>query len=378
MRLSFVLVSAVTVGLAPTLHAQEPLVRAFDRPAVVTGAETPVSHYVYDAATGAVRPVQQAPRGFQTRSVEATSALCFDNLNPSLFMSSHPVTHQELVDWGVKSCGMRGRVTSFTFMYRTSLPSVDLSIAFYLGTTGFGNLGTQIRRFSFQGLPAGFPDGTVPGVPLGVLTLNTMTVDLSANPMCLPDGPIGWGFTNDDLDSGTFLNFAPNGLLGTIDALDVYDDPPARSGVYTGTFNFASQGAAVASVTIQLEEEDGAGLAGVQLLQGSGANPIAFTPIGLPLLGSTWFASVDLSAAPGTTQSTVVVSIAPIVPLATVAGQLLVDFFDPLLVETAGNVQRIDIPNDAALIDLTVYAQALLSLGGPLTLTNGLALTIGE
>lgn len=378
MRLSSVLVSVFVSGLAPTfLHAQQAPVRTFDRPPVgssVNGAGTSVAHFVYDDATGAVRRVQQAPRGFRTRSAEATSALCFDNLNPGLFMSSHPATHQELVDWGVKDCGLRGRVTSFTFMYRTSLPSVDLSIAFYLGTTGFGNLGTQIRRFSFQGLPAGFPDTAA----VGNMTLNTVTVDLSANPLCLPDGPIGWGFTNDDLVSGTFLNFAPNASLGTIDALDVYDDPPAKSGVYTGTYNFASTGFNVASVTVQLEEEDGAGLAGVQLLQGNGSNPLAFTPLGLPLLGSAWFANVDLSAAPGTTQSTMVVSIAPIVPLATVAGQLLVDFFDPLLVETAGNVQRIDIPNDVALVDVTVYAQALLSLGGPLTLTNGLALTIGD
>ncbi|MCA9300526.1 MAG: hypothetical protein KDA28_15755, partial [Phycisphaerales bacterium] len=333
-----------------------------------------VAHFVYDDATGRVRRVQQAPKGFRVQRSGVTSELCFDNLDPNLFMSSHPATHQELVDWGVKSCGMRGRVTSFTFMYRTSLPSVDLSVAFYMGTTGFGNLGTQIRRFGFQGLPAGVED-IQPGIPPGQY-LNTMTVDLSANPMCLPDGPIGWGVTNDDLDSGTFLNHAPNASLGTLDALDVYDAPPAKTGVYTGTYNFASQGVQVASITIQLEEEDGAGLAGVNLLNGNGSNPIAFTPIGFPLLGESWSANLDYGVAPGTTQNSMVISLTPaIFPSNTIAGQLLVDLSDPLLIVTTDKAfHRINIPKDNSLSDLTVYAQTLFFLGGPLTFTNGLAL----
>lgn len=376
MRFPAFLSPAVPLALATLLHAQE-AVRSFDHAPRALGAEQMrVAHFVYDGATGRVRRVQQAPEGFRVARSGVTSELCFDNLDPGLFMSTHPATHQELVDWGVKGCGMRGRVTSFTFMYRTTLPSVDLSIAFYMGTTGFGNLGTQIRRFSFQGLPAGEEDGSVPGSN----TLNTMTVDLSANPMCLPDGPIGWGFTNDDLVSGTFLHYVPTPSLGTIDALDVYDDPPARTGVYTGTYNFASQHVQVASITLQLEEEDGAGLAGVRLLNGSGVNPIAFTPIDLPFLGRPWFANVDFSAAPGATQSTMVVSLAPTIPTATIAGQLLVDVFNPLLVVTGAvgeSFQRMDIPNDPSLLDLDVYVQALLFQGGPLTLTNGLVLTLG-
>lgn len=367
---------ALSLLLAGETRSQTGVVQDFGSATLArVDPSIPVSHFVYDAATGAVRRAHEAPRGFTVQRSAATSELCFDNFMESPWATSHPVTHQELVDWGVKSCGFRGRVTAFTFMYRTTLPSVDVSVAFYVGTTGFGDLGTQVRRFSFQGLPAGDP---FPGFPTP-MTYTAITVDLSANPLCLPDGPIGWGFTNDDLVSGTFLNYAPDPELATLDALDVYDDPPAKSGTYTGTFNFASTGNDIGSVAIQLDEEDGAGLAGVELLRGSGANPIAFVPLGLPTLGSFWFASVDLGAAPGTTQSTLVLAELPTTPIPTIAGEILVDLFSaPLLVQTAGDTQLLAIPSTAALVDRTFYAQTVLSGGGPLTLTNGLTLTIGH
>ena len=370
--MSSVVLSLLTVG---EIGAQSAVVQDFGSASLQRAAPGAGNHFIYDAASGVVRQVSEAPRGFPLPSGAATSAVCFDNVDKTLWASSHPVTHQELVDWGVKQCGFRGRVTSFTFAYKTARPSVDLSIALYVGTTGFGNLGTQIRRFSFQGLPAGedfFGSG---------LTLNTMTVDVSANPSCLPDGPIGWGFTNDDLESGIILSEAPNPLIGTIDALDVYDDPPAKTGVYTGTYNFASQGIQMASIAIEFEEEDGAGLSGVRLLRGSGANPLALVPLGLPTFATHWFADVDLKAAPGATMSTFVLAELPtLAPLPTIAGEILVDLFQaPLLVSVGTTSHRVQIPFfTAALLDRTFYGQCLLSGGGALALTNGLALTIGR
>jgi hypothetical protein len=372
IRASSVVLSLLLTG---EVAAQSGVVQDFGSASLQRAAPSAGTHFVYDAATGVVRQVSEAPRGFPLPSGAATSAVCFDNVDDTLWASSHPVTHQELVDWGVKQCGLRGRVTSFTFAYKTARPSVDLSIALYVGTTGFGNLGTQVRRFSFQGLPAGedfFGSG---------LTLNTLTVDVSSNPICLPDGPIGWGFTNDDLESGIILSEAPNAVLGTLDALDVYDAPPAKTGVYTGTYNFASQGIEMASLSMDFEEEDGAGLSGVRLLRGSGVNPLALVPLGLPTFRTHWFADVDLTRAPGATMSTLVLAELPaLAPLPTVAGEILIDLFNPpVLVSVGTTSHRIVIPQfTAALLDRTFYAQSLLSGGGALELTNGLALTIGR
>ena len=369
ITLPLLLMTAATSVVA----SQEPVKKEFPTLGTVDPTAAVERHWKYDYATGEITPIALPPKGtllIEPQSKSSGTAnldACFENIDDFPFFTSTPVTHQELVDWGTKSCGSGCLVTSFTFRYRSPNPTASLSIAFYLGTTGFGNLGTEIQRFSFQGLPSGDPF-------LNVFA-NTMTVDISSTPMCLPDGPIGWSYTNDDLDTGIFLTEGPWDS-NIIDALDVYDNPPATNGDYSGTFNFASMMVEVGSLQIQLEEEDNPTLAGIRLREGNGANPIALIPRNVPAIGLPWFAVPNFDLVPGSDTSTFLLSAAPLPPISTVAGEILIDLFSPpLLVETTDSFHRVDIPT--SLTGQTFYGQAVLFGGGTLQLTNGLELVIG-
>jgi len=328
-------------------------------------------HHRLDWATGELVTVAGPPGG----AAGARAAVdCFTN-DASPGNSSHPVAHQELVDWGVKSCGASGLVESFTFAYRTdhdgvSTP-VECSVAFYLGTTGFGNLGTEVRRFSFSGLPGGFN------------TVHFVTVDVHAAPLVLPDGPIGWSFTNDDVGSGgafggsgTILAYAPDFTLQTVDALMVYDDPPAPTGTYTGTFNFGP-GTHVGSIWMTLDEDDGTTPATTALRFGSGVNPSVFFPLTPPRLGTSWNAIIDTASFPGTAATAIAMSTAPTPPLPSPLGEVLVDPSRLVLVDVSNAAHSVGLPLNLDLVGLTAYTQGVIAAPSGVRLTNAVDITIG-
>jgi hypothetical protein len=123
--------------------------------------------------------------------------------------------------------------------------------------------------------------------------------------------------------------------------------------------------------------------AGAVVRNGTGLNPLCYTSILKPYLGSTWVAKVDatLFGFPGTA-AIVAGSIHPIAPLLLVPfGELLIDP-TPLIITTVqpvvGGIAIINlpVPLDASLGGITVATQAVVA-GTSLGFGNAIDLTLG-
>ena len=371
--LRLVLATGLALGLAGGAFAQE---KTLTPPPLIypPAPPTEVREIVYDwseqrVVSDTVRPVA-TPRSFST-------PVCFDNSRTGYVWSLFNQVDDEIVDWGVKSCAQTNVVTSFTFGYVSlaSDPSIGgpgaaMTWALYEGTDGFGHLGDQIARLSFTGMPGTlWPGGQ--SMPLFV------TVDLSDDPLVVPDGNIGWGYMNDDGQSGPILAFAPNSQLGIRDALDVYTPGPATDGHYTGTFHWA--GAFMGSFYFQLAEDPGDVLADAVVVNGTGYNPLIFSEITLPVLGSNWLAVIDMSAYPTSPASIVVASSVAIPPFMTSWGEALLDPHALGTQQDLGySLHSIAIPLWPDLAGVIYHTQGAIFLGGGnVVLTNGIDLTLG-
>ena len=120
--------------------------------------EGPIKYFNLDYATGEITPVNPG--------VDATVTAAYDNANCfSGFLATLP-DGEEYLDWGVKSTGLTGVITGFSFGYGTSEldptlggPGASVGINIWNGTPGFCDPGTQVFSQVFTGLPAGSGGG---------------------------------------------------------------------------------------------------------------------------------------------------------------------------------------------------------------------------
>ena len=122
--------------------------------------------------------------------------------------------------------------------------------------------------------------------------------------------------------------------------------------------------------------------ASVTVRNGTGVNPLCYSTVLDPVLGSTWIGAVDATAH-GFPASLVLVlgTLQPIPPFALPFGELLVNPTPIVLNSSAApvgglSIHPIPIPADYALGGLTIYTQAVV-LGASIGLGNGLDLSLG-
>jgi len=347
-----------------------------------------VIRVTYDVQKGALRDRRSVPAG-----TLSFGSACFDNSDLVCDMTAFdPYTigdlpGDELLDWGVKDCDGTGMIQSATFAYRTTAldpadggPGATLSVALYRGTRGFNRPGVEIFRATLTGLPGqDAPAGNPHEAPFVFLTF-----DFGAQPLSLPDGPIGWGYMLlDNLEAqfatGALLVQAPNPALGTIDALDVYQPGPPSNATYSGTFNFGTlcnhpPCCPDASTWLQLVETT----PGATLVNGSGVNPAVFTELLPARLGQAWVTSFDLSAWPNATHTLILLSSRARAPFLTPRGELLVDLTGAVSAPhvSASALHVVPIPLDMNLAGFVLHTQGVVRSPG-VVLTNGLDITIG-
>jgi len=345
----------------------------------------PVVHVVYDVAHDRIASIETLSPG----QANLIAPPCFDN--SAIYLDdTYVVTDpgQELVNWGFKNCPGASRLRSITLLYLSEAQDVAaggpggvLQFSLWSGTRGFNRLGTEIFRRTITGLPSGHL----------VSPTTFLTLDFGANPLPLPDGNIGWGFLQLDGDTGPVLVTAPNVLIGTVDAMDIYSPGPAQAATYLGTFNYGGSGTIChcANTFIQLDEIANNEVASTTVLNGSGVNPQILEELFPPRIGQLWAVRVDVpNPCPGGTlcsgnpDFTILFLSAGnlAAPLASPYGEVLIDpsqrLSAPLLGE--GAYFRL-LPSDISLVGVVLYAQAatLPPASPTVALTNALRLRVG-
>jgi hypothetical protein len=117
----------------------------------------------------------------------------------------------------------------------------------------------------------------------------------------------------------------------------------------------------------------------VSVRNGSGVNPVGYSPLGDPTLGTSWGAQVQL-APPGLPFS--VLAISSVGPFASppgtsahAIGELLIDLsMPPLVRDVAAGEHWIPIPDDPTLVGATLSTQAAAFGPAGLQLQNALDL----
>jgi len=314
--------------------------------------------------------------------------LCYDNSNLGTCISQIPFTvadpGTELLDWGFKSSACTGKVSTLAFAYRTGAldpsvggPGASFGVSVRRGTTGFNNNGTEIYRQVFTGMPGSLT--TFPYSPVVVVK-----IDFSPTPLTLPNGPIGWSYLQLDGQTGPVLVEAPDLVLGTQDALDVFKPGPIAPNSYTGTFNFASQPCKPAECcpygslwfqvgTIENQE------ATSTVQPGSGINPLVFNEVLPAVMGQNWVGQVDLTNFPFA-QATYLLSSRATQPTAlTPFGELWVDTSQPVIAPQIGlGLHIVAVPVSLELVGTLIHTQAVIEMPGQtFQLTNGLDVTMG-
>jgi hypothetical protein len=122
--------------------------------------------------------------------------------------------------------------------------------------------------------------------------------------------------------------------------------------------------------------------ASVAVRNGTGVNPLCYSSVLDPVLGTTWVGSVDATAHGFPVSLVLVVgTLQPITPLALPFGELLVNP-TPIVIDSSAapvsglSIHPVPIPADYALGGLTIYTQAVV-LGASIGLGNGLDLALG-
>lgn len=361
-----------------------------------------VLHVRYDVQAGKVRSVRSA----RPDDLALSGTLCFDNSLIELPIDPQYVVAnpgEELLAFGQKNCPGASRLRSFTIAYRseandTSIggPGAVFGLALFSGSSGFGNVGTEVFRRTFTGLPSnGAPASpTVQydhlGTPFqtGPAPLVFFTIDFGTEPLALADGPTGWSFLQLDGDTGPALVRAPRPILGTHDALDLFSPGPALPANYVGTFNYGGCAGInpwppCANLFIQLDEIANSEVANTTVLNGGGTNPNILEEILPARIGHLWAARVDVVAPPWPNPDFTILyysAAAASAPIATSFGQVLIDpaqqLRSPHLAEGS---YTFSIPPDTALIGTRVFLQAaVLPPAVPSAfLTNALNVRVG-
>jgi len=369
--LSLAVALLATLVPSPAVQAQGLLGPRPDVLRPATGAR--VSHVVYDVQEQRIRSVRQLAPG----ELGIEDPPCFDNSIPTagdLYAWAAPNVGEELVAWGTKLCRETGLVRRITFAYGSHAqetsqggPGAELSVALYRGTRGFGVLGTQIFRATVSGLPSG---------------VAFLTFDFGTRPLLVPDGRIGWSAHELDGTTGLLLVRAPRTILGTADALDVYAPGPAPTGVYLGTFNYGGCSGdpfgLCASLFLQIDEVANSEMAGSEVVNGTGINPLRLSEIQPAQLDRFWSTRIDLTGVTPPAVTLLFVSEAPFGPVLRGVGEVLVDpsrLFVPAL--PGQGFYSLEVPEDASLAGLNLWVQGAVVHPGASFLTNALRVTVG-
>ena len=124
--------------------------------------------------------------------------------------------------------------------------------------------------------------------------------------------------------------------------------------------------------------------AAVTPYNGAGGNPVIYTSITLPILGTGWKSDIDGGSIGASGLSFAVGYSAPLGGIFTAFGELLIDTTSPWLFTSISggssgiSHHTVNIPNDPALAGLNAYVQGYLNnVGGSSQLTNALHLELG-
>lgn len=376
------LLSVALVSLSSALGAPgAQQTDTFARPVVRGGRGSAplerIVHVVYDAQLDRVRSVRSSSPG----ELALGPTPCFDN---SEHVEQYVVANpgEELLSWGRKSCPGASRLRSFTIGYGTEADDVSIggpgaafSVALHQGTLGFGEPGMPIFRRTFTGLPARTTQG---------FAVVLLTIDFGTEPLPLADGQFGWSYMQLDGDTGPLLVFAPKFRLGTVDALDIYSPGPAAPATYVGTFNYGgctrSFVPPCANLYMQLDEIALDEAASTTVLNGSGTNPEILEEVFPARIGHVWAARVRLVLPPtGSANTALFTSRAPIAPLASRYGEILIDpaqLHGPRLGEGS---YTFAIPADTGLVGFQLFVQAVVlpPVATVPFLTNALSIRVG-
>lgn len=280
----------------------------------------------------------------------------------------------ELVDWGVKSCGEANLVRSLTVGYGSQAPigiGGSMTVRVYSFTQGFGSLGTPVAEIELDELPS---DG-----PTLLLTPRYLTLELGEQSFYLPDGPVGWSFQNSDgMTAPLLVDVQP--AASTQNWIDWYTPGPATDGNLQDTFSLGAGGASndpfENSLYMQMFEADGGQIAGVQSIDNP-ANLSALVALNTPVLGQTWQLGFDLAGVPGAGDATLVfLSLQPSAPVSTILGTFLIS--PAAIAVTIETDDQHDLPIliDPEFLGLPIFVQGIYTDGEPF-LTNALVGTIG-
>ncbi|MEW6072794.1 MAG: PKD domain-containing protein [Planctomycetota bacterium] len=118
---------------------------------------------------------------------------------------------------------------------------------------------------------------------------------------------------------------------------------------------------------------------------GTGVNPLVFSSLTDPVLGATWMAAIDAAGHPAAGLTMVAMYDAPLDPLLTAFGEILVAFpplgaflYASLAFSGGGTATHaIPVPADLALLGFVAYTQGVILGGAGPELTNAVDLTLG-
>ena len=180
-----------------------------------------------------------------------------------------------------------------------------------------------------------------------------------------------------------------NGIhqLTDLAALDAYLGQGFASAGAKECFDIDGSGTVDAvdrSLLVDLIEQD---TAAATLRNGSGVNPLAFQPLGDPVLGGLWTAQIDLAGGMNATKGAIFFFPAPSAGSFIAAGELLVDINTPMLlldVEPKNpffgvSYHTLLVPNDPGLLGAMVFSQGVILGPGNvvISLTNAVDLRLG-
>lgn len=353
--------------------------------------EEQLESYALDLDSGVLSYLPRGPVGAGGLAGPASGeALCLNNdidfdQSDSTYEGFGSFVGDEVVDWGVKSCGGSDLVERIRVLYTSTASSSiggSIGLRVYAGTQGFGTLGERVFSVDLEGLPpsdtaAGMPGGGGGGVPL------LLDLDLGSQSFFLPDGPVGWGFQFLDGKTGPVLvDVGP--AVSTQNYLDRYRPGPAVEGNLESTLSLSTVGFPANpfqnSFFIQMFENDGAQLAEAELIPSS-ANLDSLRSVGGPVLGSSWelfFQSFNQTPP----YTTVVVLGGELAPAAfgTALGDLLINVPATLIatsIKTQSLNHSFEIPKVPSLLGQSIFAQgATLTVTGD-QLSNGIVGTFG-
>jgi hypothetical protein len=331
--------------------------------------------------TGTPTPVSFSPTTglFSPGASDSKDALVptYSNTTTTGFYAV-PAFGSEYVDWGVKVGGGSGWSDSMMWGYATTIldpgaggPGASFWVTAMFGTTGFGNPGIKAFAQPVIGAP-GSADGTT---PTGFL----LSFDNCASMVFLPDGPIGYSFTNCDGASGPLL--AAVGCCGTstVDSMDQWVAPATLGGTFLGTFSFTTAG--IASLIFEMTEDDGSTPATAAVSRNSvlSPNPSVFSETSIAKYNANWNTSIVMGPTDFATVMAVSVGGAFDIPVPGL-GAVLINITppNPIIIDVAAGSHTFPIPADCSLSGIKWSAQGVtVDIGGGLTLTNALDFSTG-